>query len=84
MLEKYQNLIRSKIYRFNIYYSQREDFYQEGCLVLLEAIHKFDAKKLPSGIIHGDLFIDNIFFNKNKLSGIIDLIAPWQSNLQQR
>ena len=29
-------------------------------------------KKLPSGIIHGDLFIDNIFFNKNKLSGIID------------
>ena len=29
-------------------------------------------KKLPSGIIHGDLFIDNIFFNNNKLSGIID------------
>ena len=29
-------------------------------------------KKLPSGIIHGDLFIDNIFFKKEKLSGIID------------
>ena len=29
-------------------------------------------KKLPSGIIHGDLFIDNIFFNNNKLSGMID------------
>jgi len=29
-------------------------------------------KKLPNGIIHGDLFIDNIFFKKNKLSGIID------------
>ena len=29
-------------------------------------------KKLPSGIIHGDLFIDNIFFKKNKLSGMID------------
>ena len=29
-------------------------------------------KKLPHGIIHGDLFIDNIFFKKNKLSGIID------------
>ncbi len=27
---------------------------------------------LPSGIIHGDLFIDNIFFKNNKLSGIID------------
>ncbi len=29
-------------------------------------------KKLPSGIIHGDLFLDNIFFKNNKLSGIID------------
>ena len=29
-------------------------------------------EKLPSGIIHGDLFIDNIFFKNNKLSGIID------------
>ena len=27
---------------------------------------------LPKGIIHGDLFIDNIFFKKNKLSGILD------------
>ena len=29
-------------------------------------------KKLPRGIIHGDLFIDNIFFKNNRLSGIID------------
>ena len=29
-------------------------------------------KQLPEGIIHGDLFIDNIFFNKNKFSGFID------------
>ena len=29
-------------------------------------------KNLPKGIIHGDLFIDNIFFKKDKLSGIID------------
>ena len=29
-------------------------------------------KKLPSGIIHGDLFIDNIFFKNNRLSGVID------------
>ena len=29
-------------------------------------------KKLPEGIIHGDLFIDNIFFKKNKFSGFID------------
>ena len=35
-------------------------------------IKKKWPKKLPHGIIHGDLFIDNIFFSKNKLSGIID------------
>ena len=35
-------------------------------------IKKKWPKGLPSGIIHGDLFIDNIFFKKNKLSGIID------------
>ncbi len=29
-------------------------------------------KELPSGIIHADLFPDNVFFNQNKLSGIID------------
>ena len=35
-------------------------------------IKKKWPKKLPNGIIHGDLFIDNIFFKKNKISGIID------------
>jgi homoserine kinase type II len=38
----------------------------------LKDIKKNWPTKLPHGIIHGDLFIDNIFFNKNKLSGIID------------
>ena len=38
----------------------------------LSNIKKSWPSKLPSGIIHGDLFIDNIFFNKNKLSGVID------------
>ena len=38
----------------------------------LKNIIKYWPKKLPNGIIHGDLFIDNIFFKKNKLSGIID------------
>jgi len=35
-------------------------------------IKKKWPKELPKGIIHGDLFIDNIFFKNNKLSGIID------------
>ena len=29
-------------------------------------------KNLPHGIIHGDLFIDNFFFKKNKFHGYID------------
>ena len=35
-------------------------------------IKKKWPKGLPNGIIHGDLFIDNIFFKNNKFSGIID------------
>ena len=38
----------------------------------LRDINKKWPKKLPNGIIHGDLFIDNIFFKNDKLSGIID------------
>ena len=38
----------------------------------LKDINKYWPKQLPNGIIHGDLFIDNIFFKKNKLSGVID------------
>jgi len=40
--------------------------------VNLKEIKKEWPKNLPKGIIHGDLFIDNIFFNKNKFSGFID------------
>ena len=35
-------------------------------------IKKKWPKELPNGIIHGDLFIDNIFFKNNRLSGVID------------
>ena len=38
----------------------------------LDEIEKKWPKNLPSGIIHADLFPDNIFFKNNKLSGIID------------
>ena len=38
----------------------------------LNEIKKQWPQKLPKGIIHGDLFIDNIFFKKNKFVGFID------------
>ena len=38
----------------------------------LNEIEKNWPNKIPSGIIHADLFSDNIFFKENKLTGIID------------
>ena len=38
----------------------------------LELIENQWPKELPSGIIHADLFPDNIFFDGDKLTGIID------------
>ena len=35
-------------------------------------IKKNWPSNLPKGIIHGDLFIDNIFFKKDKVTGLID------------
>ena len=33
---------------------------------------EFWPYELPKGFIHGDLFPDNVFFTKNKITGIID------------
>jgi len=38
----------------------------------LNDVEKNWPKDLPKGIIHADLFYDNIFFDKNQFSGIID------------
>jgi homoserine kinase type II len=38
----------------------------------LDSVEKNWPKDLPKGIIHADLFHDNVFFNKEKISGIID------------
>ena len=39
---------------------------------LLLDLKKKWPSQLPTGIIHGDLFPDNIFFNKTKFAGFID------------
>tara|TARA_B110000438_G_C15791794_1_gene641022 strand:- start:367 stop:1323 length:957 start_codon:yes stop_codon:yes gene_type:complete len=35
-------------------------------------LKKIWPKNLPKGIIHADVFQDNVFFKKNKISGLID------------
>jgi len=52
--------------------SEKSNNLKKFLLSNLKNIKKNWPKKLPKGIIHGDLFIDNIFFKKNELSGIID------------
>jgi len=46
--------------------------YKEFLFKNFKEIKKNWPKKLPSGIIHADLFVDNIFFKNNKFSGFID------------
>ncbi len=45
---------------------------REELITHYENISQQWPKDLPTGIIHGDLFPDNVFFNHSKISGIID------------
>ena len=59
--------LKCKRLRFNKY---------EKIMPLIEKellfLNKEWPKNLPEGIIHGDVFQDNVFFTKDKFSGLID------------
>lgn len=63
MVEKYQPLLFSKLKRFNIVSVQRDDFYQEGCMVLLEAIRKYDESYNKSFTRFYELLLVRKFIN---------------------
>lgn len=52
----------------------QDDFLREQMEILKKDWTKIisSGTDMPQGIIHGDLFPDNVFFNKNQLIGIID------------
>ena len=53
----------------------RDRYGNEAADLLQDELH-FQRKRtwdhLPGGVIHGDLFVDNILFEENSVSGIID------------
>ena len=64
-LNEWDKLIKKKIKL-----SKNESFFLKK---EIKYIKKNWPTKLPSGIIHGDLFPDNVFFKNGKIVGIIDL-----------
>jgi homoserine kinase type II len=66
-IEKLNPLLKSIKFK-----SKKNSNLEKFLIQNLNNIKKNWPSKLPCGIIHGDLFIDNIFFNKDKLSGVID------------
>ena len=64
-LKEWDKLIKKKIKL-----SKNESFFLKK---EIKYIKKNWPTKLPSGIIHGDLFPDNVFFKDSKIIGIIDL-----------
>jgi homoserine kinase type II len=63
-----ESLLKSIKFKSKIFDSNLKSILSKN----LKEIKKDWPKNLPKGIIHGDLFIDNIFFTNNKFIGFID------------
>ena len=45
---------------------------QYACAIVTSLLARQDVQRLPTGMIHGDLFRDNVLFNERGLSGVLD------------
>jgi len=60
----------------------------DAALLLQDELNQqqtYHLNDLPSGVIHGDLFVDNILFDGNHVTGLIDFYyahsAPWMMDV---
>ena len=68
---------------WNQIYRKTKNIYPKYCLKLkhyLKIYEKYKPKKLAKGVIHADLFPDNIFFKNQKFSGFIDFYFSCYEN----
>lgn len=61
LFEKYQNLIKSRIYAFRIKQKSHDDFFQEGLIMLDKAIQTFDEKYNKTFNKYFDLLLQRRF-----------------------
>lgn len=61
MLKKYQNYIEIKLSKHRIPYGEREDFVQEGLLLLVEAIEKYQDSHQTSFFHFFDVMLNRKF-----------------------
>lgn len=67
-VEGWMNLVKKCEERANECYSGLENIIHQE----IDYLEKHWPRNLPTGIIHADLFPDNVFFLNGKLSGLID------------
>jgi homoserine kinase type II len=78
---KRKNALDYKIW--NQIYHKTKNIYPKYCLKLkqyLKIYEKYKPKNLEKGVIHADLFPDNIFFKNQKFSGFIDFYFSCYEN----
>ena len=67
--------VRNRDWFLNTYNKVQGELNIENSSLLDEEIKRYldyDCKELPTGIIHSDLFRDNVMFQENTLTGVLD------------
>ncbi len=58
---------------------QQSDLLKESVTTVEALLQRNDVQTMPKGLIHGDLFRDNVLFNEHGLAGVVDFhhVSHW-------